>query len=71
MSSKGRTRLQVLAAGLLALGGVQTILYAGMLPLPPFSVVPDPLWWQAFGVIELAAAVGVFGRQVWGRAVPR
>jgi uncharacterized membrane protein (DUF2068 family) len=69
MSSTGRTRLQVLAAGLLALGGVLTILDAGMLPLPPFGNVPVPLWWQVFGVIELAAAVGVSGRQAWGRAL--
>jgi uncharacterized membrane protein (DUF2068 family) len=69
MSSTGRTRLQVLAAGLLALGGVLTILYAGMLPFPPFSDGPVPLWWQVFGVIELAAAVGVFGQQGWGRAL--
>ena len=64
-----RTRLQVLAAGLLALGGAAAILYAGFLPIPPFSDVPVPRAWQAFGVVGLAAALGVFLRQAWGRAL--
>lgn len=64
-----RTRLQTLAAGLLALSGVVAILYAGFLPIPPFSDVPVPLAMQALGVVGLAAAVGVFLRQAWGRAL--
>lgn len=64
-----RTRLQVLAAGLLALGGGLAILYAGFLPIPPFSDVPVPPAMQAFGVVGLAAAIGVFRRQAWGRAL--
>lgn len=68
-SSTGRTRLQTLVAGLLALGGGTAILYAGFLPIPPFSDVPVPLAWQVFGVIGLAAAVGVFRQQAWGRVL--
>jgi hypothetical protein len=57
MSSTGRTRLQTLAAGLLAWGGAAAIFYAGFLPLPPFSDVPIPLVWQVLGIVGLAAAV--------------
>jgi hypothetical protein len=64
-----RSRPQVLAAGLLALGGGAAIVYAGLLPIPPFSDVPVPLAMQAFGVVGLAAALGVFLGQAWGRAL--
>ena len=65
----GRTRLRTLAAGILALGGGAAILYAGLLPIPPFSSVPVPLAWQLLGVVGLAAAVGVFRGHPWGRAL--
>lgn len=69
MSSIGRTWFQILAAGLLAWSGATAILYAGLLPMPPISDVPTPLAWQAFGALELVAAVGVFRQQAWGRAL--
>lgn len=65
----GRTRLRTLAAGILGLGGLAAILYAGLLPIPPFSTVPVPLAWQLLGVLGLAAAVGVFRGQAWGRVL--
>ena len=68
-SDNGRTRLRILAAGILALGGGAAILYAGFLPIPPFSTVPVPLAWQLLGVAELAAGFGVFRGQAWGRAL--
>jgi hypothetical protein len=64
-----RTRLTTFAATLLAFGGGLAILYAGFLSIPPFSDVPVPLAMQALGVVGLAAAVGVFLRQAWGRAL--
>jgi hypothetical protein len=64
-----RTRLMAFAAGLLGLGGGLAILYAGFLPIPPFSDVPVPLAMQALGVVGIAAAVGVILRQAWGRAL--
>ncbi len=45
------------------------ILYAGFVPIPPFSDVPVPPALQVFGLAELAAAVGVFVGQTWGRAL--
>ena len=69
MSSTGRTWLQTLAAGLLAWGGAAAIVYAGFLPLPPFSDVPIPLVWQVLGIVGLAAAVGVFLGQAWSQAL--
>ena len=69
MSVKPGSRLQILAAALLAISGVLTILYAGFVPIPPFSDVPVPLAFQLIGVIELAAALGVFLGQTWGRAL--
>jgi hypothetical protein len=38
-------------------------------PLPPFSDVPIPLAWQVFGIVGLAAAVGVFLGLAWGQAL--
>jgi hypothetical protein len=64
-----RTPLQALAAGFLALVGGMTILYAGFLPIPPFSDQPIPVVLQLLGVAGLAAAVGVFLGQGWGRAL--
>ena len=69
MSSNGRTRLLTVVAGLLALAGASSIAYSGFLPIPPISDVPTPLAWQASGLFELAAAIGVFRRQVWGRVL--
>ena len=69
MSSTGRTRLQVLAAGILAVGGGSAIFYAGLLPLPPISDRPVPLAWLGYGVLGLAAGVGVFTGRPWGRAL--
>jgi hypothetical protein len=66
---KPGTRLQILAAALLAISGVLTFLYAGFVPIPPISDVPVPLAFQLIGVIELAAALGVFLGQTWGRAI--
>ena len=65
----GGTRLRTLAAVILALGGGAAILYAGLLPIPPFSDVPAPLAWQLLGVMGLVAAVGVFQGRPWGRAL--
>jgi len=59
----------VLAAGFLAWSGGGAILYAGFIPIPPFSDIPVPLAMQAFGVVGLAAALGVFLRHAWGRAL--
>jgi len=67
--SPRRTRLQTLAAALLALSSGLGILYAGFVPIPPFSDVPVPLALQVFGLAGLAAAVGVFVGQTWGRAL--
>ncbi len=62
-----RTRLQALAAVLLALGGAQAILYAGFIPVPPLSDVPLPLLMQALGIAGVITAVGVYLHQPWGR----
>ena len=67
MRSITRPGPQTLAAGLLAIGGATTIVYAGFLPIPPFSDVPVPLVWQVLGVLELAAAVVVYRGRTWGR----
>jgi hypothetical protein len=66
---KGGTPFQLIAAGLLAIGGGLSILYAGFLPIPPFSDVPIPLVWQVIGLAGLAAALGVFLGRAWGRAL--
>lgn len=68
-SDIGGTRLQILVAGILALGGGAAMLYAGFLPIPPFSTVPVPLAWQLLGVAGLAAGFGVFRGQASGRAL--
>jgi uncharacterized membrane protein (DUF2068 family) len=69
MGSTGRTYPQTLAAALLVWNGVGAILYAGIVPLPPFSAVPVPLVAQVLGIATLAAAVGVFRVQAWGRVL--
>jgi hypothetical protein len=69
MRSTGRTWPLTIVAGLLALAGASSIVYGGFLPMPPVSDVPMPLAWQVFGVMELAAAVGVFRLQAWGRGL--
>ncbi len=60
-------RMHVVAAALLALSGAQAIVYAGLLPLAPFSDVPVPIVWQLFGIASLLAAVGVYLGRTWGR----
>ncbi len=69
MGSTGRRWPQTLAAALLVWNGVGAILYAGLVSLPPFSAVPVPLVAQVLGIATLAAAVGVFRVQAWGRVL--
>lgn len=69
MGSTGRKWPQTLAAALLVWNGVGAILYAGIVSLPPFSAVPVPLVAQVLGIATLAAAVGVFRVQAWGRVL--
>lgn len=69
IKSNERTWPLTIVVGLLALGGASSIVYGGFLPMPPISDDPMPLAWQVFGVIQLAAAVGVFRLQAWGRAL--
>ena len=64
-----RSRLLVAAAGLAAFSGAATILYAGVMPIPPFSDQPVPPAMNALGIAELAAAVGIYLRQAWGRVL--
>ena len=69
MGSTGRKWPQTLAAALLVWNGAGAILYAGIVSLPPFSAVPVPLVAQVLGIATLAAAVGVFRVQAWGRVL--
>jgi hypothetical protein len=69
MGSIGMIRLQKVVAIVLGLSGVSAILYAGMLPLPPFSSKPVPLAGEVLGVMTLIAAVGIFRLQPWGRVL--
>lgn len=55
-----RTRLLTVVAAYLALTGAMAIIYAGFVPIPPFSDVPAPLVGQVLGAIALVAAIGVF-----------
>ena len=66
-SDHARTRLQTVAAAYLGLSGAISILYAGFVPIPPFSDVPVPLVGQVLGAIALVAAIGVFRQAAWGR----
>ena len=66
---RARTRLQTIAAAYLALSGAISILYAGFVPIPPFSDVPVPLVGQVLGAIALVAAFGVFRQAAWGRVL--
>ena len=69
MGPVGRTRLQKVVAIALGLSGWSAIVYAGLVPLPPFSSEPVPLAGALFGVVALIAAVGIFRLQPWGRAL--
>lgn len=62
-----RSRLLVATAGLVAFSAATTILYAGIMPIPPFSDQPVPPAMNALGIAGLAAAVGIYLRQAWGR----
>lgn len=64
-----RSRLLVAAAGLVAFSSAATILYAGIIPIPPFSDQPVPPAMNAFGIAGLTAAVGIYLRQAWGRVL--
>jgi hypothetical protein len=66
MASTHRTRGQTLATVLLGWNGMAGIVYAGLVPLPPFSDVPVPVVMQVLGLATVAAAVGVFRGQAWG-----
>ncbi len=57
----------MLVAAALAISGAGAILYAGILPMPPFTDQPALLAWQAFGVAEVLAAIGVYFGRAWGR----
>jgi hypothetical protein len=69
MGDAGSGRLLDVAALLIGLAGTVSILYAGFLAIPPFSDVPVPLVWQAYGGVALVGAVGVARRRTWGRAL--
>lgn len=65
-----------LAALILAFQGLNTILYAGLLPPPISDAGVDipllghlPFVWLAAGTLDISAAVGVARRQTWGRAL--
>lgn len=64
-----RPRLLVATAGLVAFSSAVTILYAGFTPIPPFSNQPVPPAMNALGIAGLAAAVGIYLRQSWGRVL--
>ncbi len=64
-----RTRLLMVVAAYVALSGAISIVYAGFVPIPPFSDVPVPLVGQVLGTIALVAAIGVFRQQAWGRTL--
>ena len=61
------------AGALLALDGLSTILYGGLLREPLFDTAVDlpfgrmALIWIVLGGILFAAAIGVVGRKTWGR----
>lgn len=57
----------MLVAAALAISGAGAILFAGILPMPPFTDQPALLAWQAFGVAEVLAAIGVYFGRTWGR----
>jgi hypothetical protein len=67
--ASGKSRLIEAVAWFLALGGGLAILYAGFLPIPPFSETPVPPVMEVYGVAGLAAAAGVGLRRTWGRAL--
>lgn len=64
-----RSRLLVATAGLVAFSSAVTILYAGVMPVLPLSDQPVPLAMNALGITGLAATVGIYVRQAWGRAL--
>lgn len=64
---RSRSWPRILVAAALAISGASAILYAGLLPLYPFSEHPVPIVWMTFGAVELVAAVGVFLLREWGR----
>ena len=66
-AARTRTWPRILVAAALAISGAGAILYAGFLPLPPFSNQPLPTAWQTFGAVELIAAIGVYLGRAWGR----
>ena len=66
-SPRRRSWPRMLVAAALAISGGLTILYAGILPMPPFTDQPALLAWQAFGVAEVLAAIGVYFGRAWGR----
>lgn len=49
-------------AGLVAFSGATTILYAGIVPIPPFSDQPVPPAMNALGIAGLAAGLGIYLR---------
>jgi hypothetical protein len=63
------------AAVILALQGINTIFYSGLLPAPAGleAAITLPLLgsvslvWLALGILDLAAAAGVLRRDTWGR----
>lgn len=65
----GTTMGQRLVVVWLVLNGASTLLYAGIVALPPLSREPVPLLWWVVGAVTLAAAVGVLRGAAWGRLV--
>jgi hypothetical protein len=70
-----RTRWLAIAAFILVVEGVLTILYAGFLPRPPLAdsalVVPVlgslPIYWVVLGALDVVAAAGVWSARRWAR----
>jgi uncharacterized membrane protein HdeD (DUF308 family) len=70
-----RTRWLGIAAVILVVQGVLTVLYAGFLPRPPLAdsavVVPVlgslPIYWVVLGALDVVAAFGVWTGRTWGR----